>query len=469
MDGCAGCAKPSPSIAVADGATIVSDALAQLQATLQQEREGLLTCVHCGFCLPACPTYRRLGDEADSPRGRLHLMRAVAEGRLDAASEAFEQHIDRCLGCRACEPVCPSGVPYGRLLEQARQVVHEGDGVPVLNRAFTELFARSDLRRPFIWLARVMRRLGVAARLARLPSLALVQRAAGMLAATTPANLRQMAASAAAPTPVVELERPPMSHRPNAAPSGTPVLCLEGCVQADLFSHVNEATRQVLHRNGYRVDPWPGAGCCGALHAHSGDLTRARTLARTNIAAWQRAGSPPICVNAAGCGAAMKEYGHLLADDPAWAHQAWEFSAQVADVSELLAQKGPCRGGAMPMRVAWDPPCHLLHAQGVDAPVRQVLQAIPELEVVDVPDGAECCGGAGIYALTHADLGSAIGHDKASAILQTQCEVVATANPGCTMQIGAELRRAGSRLEVVHPVELLAESYRRLERAQAGT
>lgn len=396
-------------------------------------------------------------------------MRAVAEGRLDAASEAFEQHIDRCLGCRACEPVCPSGVPYGRLLEQARQVVQEGNGVPVLSRALTELFARPAMRRPITWLARVMRRLGVAAGLARLPGPALMRRAAGMLAATTPVCLGRIAASALAPKPVAELEGAPMSRMPGAAPSVTPVLCLEGCVQADLFSHVNEATRQVLHRNGYRVDPWPGAGCCGALHAHSGDLTRARTLARTNIAAWKRAGSPPICVNAAGCGAAMKEYGHLLADDPVWAQQAREFSAQVADVSELLAQRGPCQGGAMSLRVAWDPPCHLLHAQGVDAPVRKMLQAIPELEVIDVPDGAECCGGAGIYALTHADLGSAIGHDKASAILQTHCEIVATANPGCTMQIGAELRRAGSKLEVVHPVELLAESYRRLELSEAET
>lgn len=442
----------------------MSDALAQLQATLQQEKEGLLTCVHCGFCLPACPTYRRLGDEADSPRGRLHLMRAVAEGRLDAASEAFEQHIDRCLGCRACEPVCPSGVPYGRLLEQARQVVHERDRVPVLNRALTELFARAGVRRPVIWLARLKRRLGLATVLARLPVPALVQRAAGMLAATTPVRLGQMGTSAK--SPAVEPEWSPMSQAPGSALPVTPVLCLEGCVQADLFPHVNEATRQVLHRNGYRVDPWRGAGCCGALHAHAGDLARARTLARTNIAAWQHAGSPSICVNAAGCGAAMKEYGHLLADDPAWAQQAREFSTQVADVSELLAQKGPRRGGAISLRVAWDPPCHLLHAQGVDAPVRQMLQAIPELEVIDVPDGAECCGGAGIYALTHADLGSAIGHDKACAILETQCEIVATANPGCTMQIGAELRRAGSRLEVVHPVELLAESYRRLDHTE---
>lgn len=236
---------------------------------------------------------------------------------------------------------------------------------------------------------------------------------------------------------------------------------LEGCIQEGLFGRVNAATREVLEANGIRVRPWGGQRCCGALHAHAGDLEGARRLARANVASFAETGAEGVCVNAAGCGAALKGYGALLRDDPRYAEAARDFSARVRDATELLAAAGPRPGAPLRTRVAYDPPCHLLHAQGVDAPVRRVLGAIPGLEVVEVERGEECCGGAGIYGITHPRLGGDIGGDKVAAVRATGAPLVASGNPGCMMQIGAGLLREGSPVRAVHPVELLAESYRR--------
>jgi glycolate oxidase iron-sulfur subunit len=468
------------------------DALRALQASLEAEREGLLTCVHCGFCLPACPTYRRLGDEADSPRGRLHLMRAVAEGRLSPDRPAFQTHIDRCLGCRACEPVCPSGVPYGHLLEQARAVAREHRPPHLLSRLVPPLLARRFWSGLLFGIARWLRNLSILSWIVRKPHAPrLVRRSASMLLATRPSwrpshtpirrpsrlasrRPNQTPNQTPSQTPSRPLNTRPMrSGRGSAA--GSTVVHLDGCVQRELFGHVNQATYDVLASGGFEVREW-NAGCCGALHAHAGDLAGARALARRNIKAFEQADAEWVAVNAAGCGAALKDYGAWFDGDPVWAERARRFAAAVRDVVEFGA--GPSSEGAASdaddepaadvglaaaapptapnLRVAWDPPCHQLHAQGIDTEARRFLAAIPGIECVDVPRGAECCGGAGLYGITHPELGDRITEDKLAAIESTGCTIVATANPGCMMQIGALAAERGIKLQVVHPIELLA-------------
>ena len=427
-----------------------------LARALKEQEEGLLNCVHCGFCLPACPTYRRLGDEADSPRGRLHLMRAVVEGRLAAGSDAFQLHIDRCLGCRACEPVCPSGVAYGHLLELARHVGREARRPPLLSRLLLRVFGTRSLSRPAMALARLLRATGIPALLARArpgkrpPGP--VRLGMAMLAATAPA---------AAPAPIRRAR--PSTPVPAPAPADRPgtVAILTGCVQAGLFARVNAATERVLRANGYDVVRVPGQGCCGALHSHAGDLDAARALARRNIEAFGAAEADFIVMNASGCGAAMSAYASLFSGDGTMEQRAASVAARVKDVSELLAANGPREGGEVQLKVTYDPPCHLLHAQGISGPPGQVLQAVPGLEVVPLRGAGECCGGAGIYGLTHRDLGGRIGGDKVQSVIDTGADALVTANPGCMMQIGAGLRMQGRDTPVLHLVELLDESYRR--------
>lgn len=428
---------------------------------LAGQEAKLLACVHCGFCLPACPTYRVLGDEADSPRGRLHLMRAVAEGRLDASDPSFRTHLDRCLGCRACEPVCPSGVRYGELLEHARHEIARDRRPPIATRLLLWVFGR---RLPNRWAGlkgRLLRATGLPAAAARhMPDhgfAGLARRGLAMLAASAPwPGLRGAGAEPLSP-PRSEPAEPP--HQVPA--SDARVGILRGCVQQGLFARVGAATRRTLAANGYRVTEVGDTGCCGALHAHAGALDEARTAARRQIAAFEAAEVDWVAVDAAGCGAAMKGYGALLEDDPAWRERASAFAARVRDVSELLALAGPRRGGRLAIRAAYDPPCHLLHGQGVDAPVQALLAAIPGLAVVRVPGGDRCCGGAGIYGLTHRELGGEIAEEKVRAVVSTGADVVLTGNPGCMMQIGGGLLLADETMGVAHPVELLDESYRR--------
>ncbi len=434
-----------------------------LAELLRGEEERLSHCVHCGFCLPACPTYTRLGDEADSPRGRLHLMRAVAEGRLEPGSEAFRTHLDRCLGCRGCETVCPSGVEYGHLLERARQVSREAAPAGGLSRGLLTAIRTPLLFHPWMLGSRLLRRTGIPALLARiLPGRrGTIRTGMAMLAASAPAGLRRRGRAGGEA----------IAHRGDGTPAppssrkrvGRAVL-LRGCVQDHLFRRVNDATRRVLEANGWEVVEGGGAGCCGALHAHAGALPEAREMARRTVERvvelLREAGRPTwIVANAAGCGATLREYGELLEGED----DATLFASRVRDISELLAGEGrtPVAGGALPIRVAYDPPCHLLHGQRVAAPPLHLLRSIPGVEVVEVPRGEECCGGAGIYGITHPELGGRIGEDKVAAVLSTGAEVVATGNPGCAMQIGGGLRMVGSGIQVAHPVELLDESYRR--------
>lgn len=426
----------------------------ELVRALAYEEDKLLACVHCGFCLPACPTYNRLGNEADSPRGRLHLMRAVVEGRLEADSPGFDLHIDQCLGCRMCEPVCPAGVRYGFLLERARAVIAEARGVHPAVRAMLALFRRPRLMRASFGLARAFRDTGLAGLLMRaVPGrLSRIRFALAMLAGSAP------------PPPLAGPRREP---DPAVEGVGSRVAMLDGCVQSVLFERVNRATATVLRERGCRLADAPGQGCCGALHAHAGLLEDARELARRNVRALDGSGAHLIAVNAAGCGAFMKEYGELLEHDPDHAAAAKRVAARTRDVSEILVrelpQRAPSDGAAYAeperaprCRVAYDEACHLHHGQGVHVEPYRLLQSIEGIELVPLERATECCGGAGIYGLMHPDLGGRILRDKIDAIERAAPDVVATANPGCAMQIGAGLRLRGNPTPVVHPLELLA-------------
>jgi glycolate oxidase iron-sulfur subunit len=529
---------------------------------LAAEQAGLLACVHCGFCLNACPTYTRLGHEGDSPRGRLDLMRAVVEGRLEPDDPAFRLHIDRCLGCRACEPVCPSGVPYGFLLERARDDIAAAVGVSLPNRlliaAYTgrasglvTLLSRAirasrlpRLLAPLLPAGAGFPRFGMAmlAASARWPGLrrapggsapshvapADIARAdkasaprgpappdvalpagspaadaadAADVAADTAADPRRAhadphalagafpiatgAAPGAATGPAQGAATAAVDAGPGAtgsaiaarirgrtaqgAGTGAPPLraaLLRGCVQQSLFARVNDATVRVLEANGCAVVEVTKRRSSVALDAHAGRLERALELARSNIAAFEASGADIYVVNAAGCGAMMKEYAEQLHHDPEWAERAAAFSARVRDAAELLAERGVRPGGRVELRITCDAPCHLLHAQRIrDAP-QSLLDAIPGVERVPLPRADECCGGAGLYGVNHPELGGRILQDKCDAIRSTGAAAVATPNPGCMMQIGAGLLLDGQDVAVVHPIEVLDESYRREREAE---
>jgi len=465
-----------------------------LAAALWAQEDRLMPCVHCGFCLPACPTYVRLGDENDSPRGRLHLMRAVVEGRLSPESEAFQTHIDRCLGCRACEPVCPSSVAYGVLLEAARETVFRARKRPAVVGMLLAVFLSRRWTSWSMRLARVVRGLGLAGLAARrIPGNRLfhpIRFGLAMLEASRERQFRD-GPSLGLGDPGPPKAGTPEKRTPEAGNSGavTPegasseagipdggtsvgaarwavgdrgrVAILRGCVQQGLFARVNDATERVLQANGYEVIAVNGQGCCGALHTHAGDAVGARRLARANVQALASAEVDFVAVNAAGCGAALKEYGHLLEADAEYGKTAEGLAAATRDISELLADDDLRVGAPLPTRVTYDAACHLCHAQGLRQEPRALLEAIPELVVLPLRNEEECCGGAGIYGITHAELGADIGADKVSAVLATGAEIVATGNPGCMMQIGAGLLLEGSDMVARHPVELLDESYRR--------
>lgn len=401
---------------------------------------GIETCVHCGFCLQACPTYVNLEDENDSPRGRIVLMRALVEGELPLDDPTVQTHIDRCLGCRACETACPSGVPYGQLLEATRATLRQARPTPFIGRMILTIMARPALQRAFLIASRIMRATG-------LPS----------LFATLTGRLG-FANAMLASTRSSFAERDYDFGLPGAR--GV-VALLDGCVMSGLFARTNRATRRTLRANDYRVRAAKGEVCCGALHAHAGDLDTARELAKQNIAAFERTNADFIGVNAAGCGAMMKEYGHLLADDPSWAERAVRMSERVRDISELLAAAGPRPGAPLPVRVTYDAPCHLVHAQRIVAPPLAVLRAIPELQLVPLTDAEQCCGAAGIYNLIEPETSNTVLAPKLRHIASTGADWVVTGNPGCLMHIGAGLKRAHARARTVHPVDLLDVSYAR--------
>jgi glycolate oxidase iron-sulfur subunit len=390
-------------------------------------------CVHCGFCLQACPTFLATGDEADSPRGRIELMRALEAGELAPDDPFLTLHLDRCLGCRGCEPVCPSGVGYGHGLAAARTLLAEHRSLAPVARAALTALTGAGVSRVAYALARLLRATGIPGRLA---GWSRMRFALGMLAATKPSYRRTVGRSD-------RKTQEALSDSPTVRQS---VLLFRGCVMDGLFSHVHEATIRTLQVNGYTVGEVPGQVCCGALHAHAGLEREARALARRNLAAFGDS-AVPIVVNSAGCGAMLKEYG------PA-------FAARVSDVTELLAARGPRPGAPLDVTVAYDPPCHLLHAQRIAEPPQQVLRAIPVLRVTATPEAAQCCGSAGLFTLLQPAMSRAVLAPKLAALREAQPQIVATGNPGCLMQLGAGLAAAGIRAAVRHPVELLDESYR---------
>jgi glycolate oxidase iron-sulfur subunit len=419
--------------------TLVPPECALPGSPLAAERSGIDACVHCGFCLQACPTYVTLEDENDSPRGRIVLMRTLLEGTLPPENESVHRHIAQCLGCRACETVCPSGVPYGHLLEATRATLAEYRPIPFMARIILSSFERRPLLALAMLGGRILRGTGVARLLAKRPGR--LGFAMAMLAST-----RRTAARA----------------RTTPASSGAhgSVALLKGCVMEGLFTETNRATERTLVVNDYAIRDATGQQCCGALHAHAGDAGAARRLAKANIAAFERTDADYICVNAAGCGAIMKEYAHLLAGEPDWSERAARISAKVRDVSELLtAGGGPKRGNPVKVRVAYDAPCHLLHAQRIANPPIDLLRAIPELELVPLNESEMCCGSAGIYNLVEPETSDVVLARKMENIAAADPELVATGNPGCLMQIGAGLLRVGSPALAVHPIELLDRSY----------
>ncbi len=400
--------------------------------------EGLDACVHCGFCLQACPTFLATGDEADSPRGRIELMRGLERGEIAATDPALFYHLDRCLGCRGCEPVCPSGVQYGHGLEAARARITAARGVSRLARLALWTLTTPGVSGAVYWFARVLRATGLPRLLAGWGRLRF---AMGMLSAT--GAVKRFGGSA------VRNRRMRTAQPPNRQTAQI----FRGCVMQGLFSHVHDATIRTLDVNGYQVVEVSGQVCCGALHAHAGLHEEALDLARANVAAFGD-GNEPIAVNSAGCGALMKEYGRLLGDEP-----SQRFAARVKDVTELFAP-APAPGAPLDLHVAYDPPCHLLHAQGIAAEPLKLFAAIPLLELVPVPGAAECCGSAGLFTLLEPEMSRAVLAAKIERLREAAPQVVATGNPGCLMQLGAGLAAAGIRAQVRHPVELLDDAYR---------
>jgi glycolate oxidase iron-sulfur subunit len=364
-------------------------------------------------------------------------MRSAFEGTLAIDDPTLQTHIDRCLGCRACETACPSGVPYGHLLEATRATMANTRRLPLLARAILWVFARSALLGAAMAMSRAFRATRLPNLLSRLGGR--LGFAMGMLASTK--------------------GRPGKSYAASGDRSRGRVALLLGCVMEGLLADTNRATERALLVNGYELSNAPGQRCCGALHAHAGDLNTARALARANIAAFEKTTAQYVCSNAAGCGAMMKEYSHLLAEDPKWSERAARFSARVRDVSELLAASGPVIGGPLAATVTYDAPCHLLHAQRIADPPLAMLRAIPGLQLVPLEGAEHCCGAAGIYNLVEPETSNVVLAPKLRNIEATGAELVATGNPGCLMQIGAGLRRAGIPARAVHPVVLLDESY----------
>jgi glycolate oxidase iron-sulfur subunit len=421
--------------------------------------EDLIRCVHCGFCLNYCPTYLQLGMETDSPRGRIHLIRALSEGRAGPTRNLLA-HLDLCLQCRACQASCPSGVPYGRIMETARAQVLTSAGRPLSWRL------RALILRQLLPYQRRLRLLASALRLYQRSGLQALLRRSRVLR-WLPGGLADL--ENALPTiPPRFFKGEGILAEPASNPSRT-VGLLTGCVMPVLYAHTHEATLRVLARNGCRVVAPLGQVCCGALNLHAGDLETARRLARRNIDAFLEAGVEAVITNSAGCSAAMKEYGELLADDPEYAEKARSFAGMVRDITEYLVELPFKDGlGPLPQRVTYQDPCHLAHAQGITRPPRDILAAIPELELVEMEEADRCCGSGGIYSVVQREMSAQLLENKMRAVAATGAGVIATANPGCAMQLEAGLRRHGLEGRVVHVVELLDQAYQATEEQQAS-
>ena len=407
--------------------------------------EMTLACVHCGLCLPACPAYRNDPRESIAPRGQVYNIRAVLEGRLELtpglASEIYE-----CLACRGCESVCPSGVPVGSIVEKARGLITEQKSEAAIERLLKRFLLSGILAHPrrlslLMGLLRVYERSGLRALvrflLARLsPALAARERLMPPLGGKR-ARLPELA--------------------PPAGEKRSRVGLFTGCIASHSFSEVNEATVRVLQRNGFEVVIPKDQVCCGALHQHNGLPETGRRLARRNVEVFEKAEVDSVVVNAAGCGAALSEYGEFLGDSRAQA-----IASRVVDIAALLVREGfePPSSEFAPLRVAYDAPCHLFHAQKVKNEPRELLRSIRGVELVEHHESERCCGSAGIYNVTHYAMSMEVLGSKMREIAKARPDVIATGNPGCHIQLSEGVRRFGLRAEVVHPVVLLDRAYR---------
>jgi len=406
-------------------------------------------CVHCGFCLPVCPTYVLWGQEMDSPRGRIYLMKLASEGAAEMNSN-WVSHFDSCLGCMACMPACPSGVDYGKLIEATRaQIERNTDrsrGEKLHRRLMFETFTRPDRLRLMRWPLLAYQKSGLQA----------VVRGSGLLK-LLPKKVQAMEAllprlgpreTVAEVTPAVGTKR-------------RRVGLLLGCVQREFFSQVNAATARVLAAEGCEVVAPQAQSCCGALLVHAGEEAAAVELAKRTIDAFESANVETIVTNAAGCGSNVKEYGHLLRDESEYAERARAFAAKCKDVSEVLLELEPrAKRNALKVRVAFHDSCHLQHAQGVRSQPRALLASIPRLELAEIPEAAICCGSAGIFNLVQPDAANALGDRKAELIAPLKADVVATGNPGCVLQMQSALARHGQKIPVVHTIQLVDASIR---------
>jgi glycolate oxidase iron-sulfur subunit len=416
------------------------------------EKKYLDDCVHCGFCLPACPTYVLWGEEMDSPRGRIYMIKKAAEGHAPL-DERFRLHMDNCLGCMACMTACPSGVQYDKLIEPVRAQIERN-----LPRGLGESLFRRLLFATFPHPAR-LRLLAMPLRVYQKWGLRSLVRSTG-LTRVLPKRLAAMEALLP-DVPARLFERPHSTIQPRTTPRRR-VGMLSGCVQQVFFSHVNAATIRVLAAEGCEVIIPREQSCCGALMLHSGMEADAAALAKKMIAVFEAAKVDTIVINSAGCGSTMKEYGHLLRDDPAWAERAAALSAKCKDISEFLCEL-PAQAPRNPLkiRVAYHDACHLQHAQGVREQPRRLLAGIPSLEVAEIPEAGLCCGSAGVFNLLQPETASQLGSRKVDNLLSTGAQAVASANPGCLLQLISGLRRRGLKtMPAFHMVELLDASVR---------
>jgi len=416
-------------------------------------------CMHCGLCLPTCPTYDATKVERNSPRGRISLMRAIADGQLEA-TKTFADEMYFCLGCLACQTACPAGVNYAELFEHARAEAEQSGALnsPRRNfiRGFTLRWLFMDLRR-LRFVSRVLRlyqRLGVQSLVRGSGILKLFPKRLRELEAMTPEIQSRFSAELIAPvTPAVGSKK----YR---------VAMLTGCAQDPIFSNVNRDTVEILARNGCEVITPPAQSCCGSLHAHNGEWALAQELARRNIDQFPPAEFDAIITNAGGCGSHLKHFGKLLADDAAYRERAILWDTKVKDIHEWLMEiglqslPGKANQQVCPIVVTYHDSCHLCHGQKITAQPRQLLKTIPGLKLVDLPESSWCCGSAGIYNLTQPEMADDLLRRKLAHIKSTGAQVVATANPGCLLQIINGARGEGIPLRVVHPVTLLAEAYR---------
>ncbi len=405
-------------------------------------------CVHCGFCLPTCPTYVLWGEEMDSPRGRIYLMKEGLEG--EPMSDSMVSHWDACLGCMSCVTSCPSGVQYDTLIEQTRAQVERRYERSASDKALRglifSLFPHPRrlklLRGPLrvlqrTGLDRAMRRTGLLERMA--PQLAAMESLAPRLGKAEPL--------------------PP--YAPAAGPRRAVVGLLSGCVQGAFFPGVNAATVRVLQAEGCDVVVPQSQGCCGALSVHNGREPEAQDYARRLVDTFEASGVQHVVVNAAGCGSTMKDYARLLADDPAYADRARAFAEQVRDVAEILDELGPvAERHPLDLTIAYHDACHLAHAQGVRAQPRRLLEAIPGIELKEIAEAELCCGSAGIYNILNPEPARELGDRKAANILATEAQVLVTANPGCLMQVTSAIERSGRPMGMAHTVEVLDASIR---------